>query len=59
MGDTTLRKPVASDLSERATEIKNGCGVRYLNRDDLLILALEEISRTTTYEELCYLQSGE
>jgi len=41
-------------LAARLAEVRAKVGAAQLDDDDLLLLAFEEISRTTTYEERAY-----
>jgi hypothetical protein len=50
------RNPEFVDQSGR---IREKCGTELLSDDELLLLACEEISRTTTYRELGYSRTGQ
>ncbi len=45
-------------LIESVEDIRRRIGSVMLSDDDLILLALEEIARTTTYEEQSYRQTG-
>ena len=46
------------ELIEMYNQVRAKCGTGRLTDEELLLLACEEISRTTTYRELGYFQTG-
>jgi hypothetical protein len=54
MGAASVNAAEESSLAGQAAQLRARAGAAPLSDDDLFVLALDEITRTTTYQERAY-----